>query len=392
MHAGLPITKCQFVSSMTVSIRVISDPSQLLEIEGVWNTFVNKHSENPIFLSGFVNQFMKFYRLRGWTPLALIISFNRVIVGIAPLMTKKKFGVRFVKFLCENCFSPDFILEEQYRETCIAHTLDFLFKTVHCQFCDLTLPVESINLRVLKQKCDEKRIYICTKRGRWAEMGHNILFIGYSWGEFKKLRGKNFRRRFRRLKRNLDRAGSWSIVCFENGDRIQDAFKRILDVERMSWKEAWRTRKRIKIDHGLLMIWKGLQHTVKNEPDLNWTVRFLELDEQPLAYSLIIQYKEMAFCMKTSYDDRYKRFYPGIYINNEAIRELFNKRQVKKIDFLTKLPFHRNWTSIWTPRARVIMSRKSLIPAIIGYMLASEHTKNILSVIPAHVSERFIGE
>lgn len=367
---------------MTVLIRVIPDPSKLLEIEGVWSTLINKCSKNPFFLSGFVKQFMEFSRSKGWAPLLLVISVDEMIVGIAPLMTKKKFGVRFVKFLSKSWFSPDFIIDDNYREVCITSILDFLFKTLRCQFVDLILPAESPNLRILKQKCEANRIYFCTKRGRWADMGHCIIPIDCTWDEFKSLRGKNFRKRFKKLERNLDQAGPWRIICVKNGNKGSDAIKKILDVERMSWKQAWRTQRGEKRDEDLLMIWKGSKHTARTEPSFKWNVWFLELNDQTLAYSLVLQYKEMAFIVKTSYDERYKRFYPGIYVNNAAIRELFNKRQNRKIDWLTDLPFHRNWTSMCLPRVRVMMSRKSVLPSIMGFVLGSEYTRNILHDIP----------
>lgn len=371
---------------MAFLIRVITDPNQLLEIEGFWNTLVNKTSENPIFLSGFIKQFMEFYRSNGWSPWFLVISIDKIIVGIAPLMTKKKFGVRFAKFLSESYFSPDFIADDRHRERCIALTLNFLFKTLRCQFVDLTLPAESSNLQILKQKCKAKRIYFCTKRLRWADMRHSIIHIRDTWDKFKSLRGKNFRKKFKKIERDLDQAGSWRITCVENENNGSDAMRRILDVERMSWKQSWRTRRGIKTDKDLLMIWNGAQYTARIEPDFKWSVWFLELNDQTLAYSLVLQYKEMAFITKTSYDERYKRFYPGIYVNNAAIREIFNKRQVKIIDLLTDLPFHRTWTSICLPRVKVMMSRKSVVPAILGYVLTSEYTRKIVESIPETLS------
>lgn len=368
------------MSGMKVSVRVISDPNKLLEIEGVWNRLINKCSKNPFFLSRFVEQFMDFNCSKGWTPLVLVISANNLLVGIAPLIAKKKFGVRFVKFLYKSWFSPDFIFDDQYRETCIAHTLDFLFKTLRFQFVNLTLSVDSPNLQILKQKCKANRIYFCTK----PEMRHCIIPIRGTWDEFKIWRGRNFRRKFRKIERNLDRAGSWRIICVENGNKGSDATKKIFDVERTSWKEAWRTRMGEEMDQDLLMIWKGLQYTARTEPDFKWSVWFLELNDQTLAYTLVLQYKEEAFIVKTSYDERYKKFYPGIYVNNAAICELFNKRQVRNIDLLADLPFHRTWTSICLPRVRVMIARKGVSSII---MRASTGLVEFLRMMPRQLKQ-----
>jgi len=346
---------------MKVSVRLISDSNGLHEVEGVWNVLVNKHSKNPILLSGFVKQFMEFNRSKGWTPLVLRISVDDMIVGIVPLMSKKKFGFRFVKFLFRSWFSPDFIVGDQYRETCIGHTLDFLFKTLRCRFVELTLPVESPNLRILKQKCKDKKIYFFTKPG----IAHCIIRVGHTWDEFQRLRGRDFRYRFKRIERHLDRAGAWRITCIDNGNTESDVYGRVLDVEKKSWKEAWRTRREMKIDPDLFMIWKGSQYTARTQPDFKWSIWFLELNDQPLAYTLVLQYKGMAFLMKTSYDERFKRFSPGMYILNTAIRELFHKREVRNIDFLTDFPFERTWTSMCLPRVRVMMSPKGFSAIIV---------------------------
>jgi len=301
---------------------------------------------------------MEFYRSRGWAPLVLVILADNMIVGIAPLITKRKFGVRFVRFVGRSWFPPDFIVEDQYREICLSHALDFLFRTLRCQFVELILPAESPNLRVLKHLCihKAKTIDFCTK----PAIGHCIIPIDRTWDEFKASRGRNFRRKFKKIERHLDQAGSWRIIYVENENKESDVFQRILDVERMSWKEAWRSKIGMEIDPDLLMIWKGAQYTTKTEPKFNWSIGFLELNGQTLAYSLFLQYKGVAFDVKTSYDARYKRFYPGVYVNNATIRELFNKRQVRNIDFLTDLPFHRIWTSICLPRVKVMMSQKGV--------------------------------
>lgn len=350
---------------MTVSIHVVPEFSKLHEIEAVWNKLINKYGKNPFFLTGFVKQFMEFYRSKEWTPLPLVISTDDVITGIAPLMIRKKFGVRTVKFLSKFAFSPDFILNDQYRQTHIASILDFLFKTLRCQFVDLTLPAESPNLRIVKQMCKAKRIYF------WANphMGRCIIPVQYTWDEFKKRKGYNFRRRFKRLERKLDRAGSWRTICIGKRNNRSDAIKWILDVERKSWKQAWRAQRGIKMDQDLLMVWKASQYMARTEPNFNWKVWFLKLNDQTLAYTLVLQYKETAYIVKTSFDEGYRKFQPSIYINNAAIRELFKEGHVRNIDWLTDLPFHRNWTKISIPRVKVMMSRSALIRTIIGFML-----------------------
>jgi len=350
-----------------VSIRMISDPNSIRHMERVWNTLVNRSCENPFLLNGFVERFMESNRSKGWAPLVLVVSEGQIIIGIAPLIIKKKFGVRSVKFIHTSCFSPDFIFHNQYRKTCIAHTFDLLFKTLKCKFADFPLPAESPNLPFLKKQCKANRVHFLIK----PEMGHNILPIGFTWTEFEASKGRNFRRKFKKIEKKLDREGSWKVVRVD-GNRETDVIRKILAVERMSWKEAWRVQRGEKIDEDLLMILKASQHTARTEPAFKWGVWFLELNDQPLAYSLVIQYKQVAFSTKTSYDERYKKFYPSIYLLNSVIRELINKRQVKSVDFLTDLSFHQTWTLTTLPRVRAMLA-KGVLPTIVRSAYANEY-------------------
>jgi hypothetical protein len=365
------------VSEVKASICVISDSNKLHEIEGTWNQLIGRCSKNPFLLSGFIKQFMEFNRLKRWVPLVLVISVDNKIVGISPLKIKRKFGVRFAKFLLNPWFSPDFIGDDQYREICLAYTLDFLFKTLRCQFVDLTLPANSHNLRIIKQKCKTSKIYFYIKQ----ETGRRILPVQCTWAEFETLKGRNFRRKFKRIERNLDRLGPWRITCAENGKQEFDVIKKILEIDKMSWKEELRTQRGIKIDSDLMMIWNGAQYMAQNEPDFKWSVWFLELNDQKLAHILIFQYQNVAYFAKTSYDERYKKFAPGLYVQNAAIRDLFNKSQVRRIDFLTALPYHETWTSLCLPRVRIIMSHKSVLPTMIKFALLSKPVKGILTLL-----------
>ena len=346
---------------MTVSIKVISVPNELIKFEDNWNTLIKKCSKDPFCLSGFIKQLMGFNRSRGWTPLVLVISTRDTIMGISPLTAKKVLGVRFAKFLSGFRVSSSFIVDNQYQEIYMEHIVDFLFKILRCQFVELTMPAESPHLRILRQKCKGNQVYLLTK----PTEGHCIIPIESTWDEFERLRGRNFLKKFRKMERHLDQTGPWKISCIKNGEE-SDVLRRVLDIEKMSWKESWRTQTGMKVDQDLLMICKAAQYTARTEPDFKWSVWFLEFNDQPLAYTLVLQYKKVAFIMKTSYNQRYKRYYPGIYILNEVIRELFRKREVRTIDFLTDLPFHRTWTSTCLPRVRVVMSQKGASSIILS--------------------------
>ena len=141
------------------------------------------------------------------------------------------------------------------------------------------------------------------------------------------------------MEQKLDQIGPWRIVYVENVSNRPDVLEKILDVERMSWKESWRSRMTMATDEDLLMIWRGSQFVARTKTDFKCSVWLLQINHETAAYSFVIKHKGTAFITKTSYDNRYRKFYVGKYINHIAIRDMFNEGQIKTIDFMTALPF-----------------------------------------------------
>ena len=346
------------INNPKTTIKVISNSTEFLKIEHLWNKLVDKTCTSPFMLSGFVKEWMDSTSSNEWTPLLLIFSINGNVAGLAPLATKTKFGIRSAKFLHVFTHQPDFIVLEQHREIFIEHILDFLFRDLKCKFVDFSLHDNSPNLRIIERYCKRERINFSVA----PEMGHRILPINVGWTEFESLRGRNFRKQFDKMRRNFDLAGSWKNVCTQYNNQL-DVIKKILDVEKLSWKEKWRIQRGEKIDLNLQLVLEGAQHTAKIEPGFEWKVCFLDLNEHTIAYYLVFQYKETAFLLKTSYDERYKKLHPGSFLRYAIIREFFNSKKVKSIDFITDLNHHRKWTPICLPRVSVVLTNGTL-PAI----------------------------
>jgi CelD/BcsL family acetyltransferase involved in cellulose biosynthesis len=347
-----------------MSIDVIYDLSEFLRIENGWNHFVKKFSKNPFLLSGFVQKFIELNQSQGWTPTIVVFSVNNAIVGISPLMTKTKFGIRFARFILTPAYSPDFVFNDEYQEACMAKTLHFFFHVLRCKVVYATMPGESSNLGKIEQGITGIQFF------KMPTMGHRILPIQLNWTEFQKSRGKKFRQDSRRTERKLDSLGVWKIVHVERGEDELATIKKILNVETMSWKEQWRTRRGVKDDPILMAIWDGSRIVAKTDPAFKWRVWSLELGVQTMAYVFVLQYEKTAYIVKTSYDQRYGGLSPGIYLLNAAIRELVNEKNVQKTDFLTDLPFVETWTSLRLPRIGMVLSSKGVMAMIIGFAFA----------------------
>ncbi|MGD0158849.1 MAG: GNAT family N-acetyltransferase [Candidatus Bathyarchaeia archaeon] len=289
----------------------------------------------------------------------LTISDNQTIIGIAPLKTRKNFTGRHVDFLHPLWFS-DFIFDEQHRNACIKYTFDFLFNTLKCGYASLILPGDSPNLELLEQQCKVKKIHLKAT----PEMGRRIIPVTSTiWAEFEALRKGKFRKELKRRERNLNKAGSWTTMCVE-GNEKSDIFEKILNVERKSWKQKWRVQSGTGPDSLLLVVLKAAQRLAKIEPSFKWNTWFMELNGKTIAYTIVIEYKGIAYIVKTSYDENYKRLCPGIVIQNSVIQGLLTKGQRSYIDFISDLPYQKTWTSKCLPRVKVQLT-KGAMPIII---------------------------
>jgi len=354
----------------TVLLDVISSSEQLLEIEHKWNSFIKKYSPNPFFLAGFVTEFLNYFELRGWTPMVLVFSVNSTLVGVAPLIIRKRLGIHIAQVpFTHPGFSPDFVFDDEYREDCIPKVFNYLFETLHCKLIYVTFPANSPTLRILNQNncCKGAQVSLL------PEMGRSVLFIEGTWDEFVKSRGKKFRQDCRRTEKYLDAAGAWHVTCLGREDGDSNAFGRILEVERLSWKQSWRAEMGKEVDQDLLMLWEGARRTAEEESDFRWHVWILELGGQPLAYALFFLFKDWCFVAKTSYDERYRRLSLGVYLINAAVRELLDEHNLRRFDFLTNLPVIKTWTSLCWPRVTVVMSRGPLS----GIVKIASSTKKI---------------
>ena len=141
-----------------ISVQVITDPKNIVRIEREWNNLVESSSSNPFLLSDFVKEL---YALpsKSWSPCVLVLSFNETVVGIAPLIIRKKFWVRTAKF-SSPYWGSGFIIDSQFKELCVARFVDFLFKTLHCNCVDLILSIDSPNYKSLMDYCKSQKVKV----------------------------------------------------------------------------------------------------------------------------------------------------------------------------------------------------------------------------------------
>lgn len=335
-------------SSSAVEVHVISDLETAVDIRDRWDAFVEIESDSPFMLSGFIKHFMRRARSHGWIPILLIFSAHDTIIGTVPLVTRRKWGIRYAK---SPSIYQSIAASDPYKEMCVSKTLDFLFQKLRCQFVGLVLPAASSFKGILKRECHEKGIILSQTEDR----GQSILAVDCAWNEFAKSRGKKFLQDIRRTERNLSQAGRWRCFHIETPDRSREALEHMMRIEMASWKQSYRNIRGQQVDETLSLLWAGLQCASRTVSSLKWRVWFLELNDRMVAYALLIRFKDVAFAVKTSYDREFARFGPGTYIMNAAIRSVFEEG-ASKVDFISDIPLTRTWTLLHLRRMNFTMT------------------------------------
>lgn len=339
---------------MQISVCIISNTKGLKRIEPLWNSFISQHTEYPFLLNGFVNQFLRPNTLNS-KPCILVFFIDNEIVGVVPVEVIDGQLYRKCVFLFQPWFPADLVFDPKYTKILMKETFTILFNNLRCHVVDFTLPIESPYVPFLKEVCKEVGVAFLSS----PFSGRAIIPVNSSWSQFERSK-RHLRREFERTERRMREMGQLSIKWFENEDSKAEILEKVLVVERTSWKSSNQPLEKFKVDPSILLVLNGCVQTSLTVPSFNWGAAILELNGVAIAHSIFLDYKGHAYICKTSFDNRYKKYGPGIYINYVVVRELMNKAGVEVIDFMNDLPFLHKWTSNIVSVNRFIMSRKGL--------------------------------
>jgi hypothetical protein len=344
---------------MGISIKIISGIVQFEKIEEEFDNFVSKRSENPCISSIFVKEGAGLSLFRGWMPLIMVLYDSNRIVGVAPLAIRRKFGMSFARFLFGPNWLMDFVIEDGYQEVCIKHILHALTDILRCRFVDLTFSEESASLKPLEEACQAFHYYF-RKENAWFG-GHRIVPVTCTWDEYVRIRKKKFRAEARRVERKISELGNWNVTCVKQIEQDPEVCEKILKIDKLSWKEEFLSSQGIAYDPELAVSLNSILETRNKETIFKWRVYFLELHGTAIAYVLILQEGGTAIINRTSYLADYKKFSPGMFLINYAIRELFNEGKVKITDFRADHSYQETWAPVCLSRIDTMIRAGTLL-------------------------------
>jgi hypothetical protein len=338
-----------------------------------WNKVVKTYGDNACMLGGFTEHFARDSGQGGWTAeLVRMRATHGELVGVAALRTRGVFGARVATQLLSPVYGTDFVVDPQYREDFIRKTLEHVFDRLRCQSLDLTLPSESPSIESLHEESDSLKFRLETAPLKPHHEEHSILPVKGTWEEFRAARGGDFSRHYRKIEKKLDRTGRWVVsrLYIDNSESVG----KIETIEGNSWKHEWRKERGVTSDFDLdaLLEFRNSKYSDRADLPRLW---LLELDGRPIAYAVALVLNRVAILCKTSYDRQYAGLYCGDYVQNAALKDLFDQQNVSRIDFLTPLPYHHRWTSLRSRRVRMIISRP--VPILSALVTVSQRSKRL---------------
>ena len=362
----------KLASDLGVSVLVVWDLGRFVSLESFWDRELRDHVDDP-FLSGcMMDLHWKLGQRVGFHPFMLVFLREGRIVGFAPLILRSRFNSRIVSNF-DQYTCPDFFVDE-YREVCVGKMVDFLFDRLKCVSVDLTFEDASTNQRMLEKVFKKRGL----KFSRMPQEGQAIIPVNSSLDVFKGSLSGNTRNKFKRIGKKLDGLGSWKISCY---DVDQNSIEKVWVVEKFSWKNVLQGKKKAIKDWGIEFALRGAQRGRSGEGFFDSELWFLEVNDIPIAYVLVLKHNQIVFLAKTSFDQRFRVVSPGVFLMNDVIEKVFQERSAKKINFFTNLSFVKIWKPIVKKRVTIKIEKKSFLSNILVLVFDNRFSSRFLKFV-----------
>jgi hypothetical protein len=340
---------------MSISVLVISDIAHFLRMKDVWDQSLRDRSANPLLCSCILAEHFKLSQRLGWHPFLFVFLSGGRLIGFAPLVTRLRFGFRQVCSLNQFVY-PDFFVDD-YREICTNSLIGFLFERLNCESLEITFEDGSVNQGVLESVCNERGLYF----HRVPAEGEAIVVADISLESFRSFLGGGRRKKFNRIARKVAAKGSWRIFGVEPDS---NSLEKIWQIEKHSWKSNLKGKDKAIKNWDLSHFLCGVQRNNKNDSLFESKIWFLELDNVPISYQLIMKRNRTAYFIKTSYDSRFSEISPGIFLINDLVERVFREQTIDKISFVSNQPFVKDWKPTVRKRTTVKIEQNPRVSII----------------------------
>ena len=156
-----------------------------------------------------------------------------------------------------------------------------------------------------------------------------IIRLDGGWESYLASRSRHFRHELARKARRLETEWNAKWISVDDAGGAERAMTDVLRIERNSWKDREGTS--LVSEPGAAAFYSRIARTCA---PLGWLrVELLYLDGEPVAHLLGLVHRGTYYALKTSYDEAYRAWSPGVTLFQHAIRRAFEEG-LTTFDFL----------------------------------------------------------
>jgi CelD/BcsL family acetyltransferase involved in cellulose biosynthesis len=214
---------------------------------------------------------------------------------------------------------------------------------------------------ILKESDSEKNLLISLQENKVSFLQKNgsaspYIFIDKDWEQFLRGRSQKFRYNLKTCKRKFESETNFEVVKYsETG--IQKAMAELFSVSRKTWKFDAGTA--IVSSKENIMFYSSLAEISAQKGWLN--IWILRVDNNPIAFTFNIKFKNKCFVLKNGFDNDYSKFAPSKFISSIAIKDSFDNNLTEYEWLGDSESFKMEWTTLCKEHYKYWIFSDSLI-------------------------------
>lgn len=318
-----------------ISVKAIDNIEALLPMRDFWRGLYNSaNCMSPTMTFSWIYSFLENPpdKIKGWK--VLFAYDNNELIGILPVVesgSRFRLGTPFDW----HTISVDFLLMPGREIETIGAMIEHLSE-LYPKWSRLVLhriPESSPVVAGVKSWPSNSKVLLeFNGKGSYARM------LGTFESYYSGL-SKNFRKNLKKSLKNIDSLPSINLKTIKGRDITIHDIERFLGLESSGWKGQ--SGSAIEKSSRLTAFYKAMCHRLADDKILEW--HFLQTETGLLAAKMVFRIGDRLTVNKIAYNESFAHYSPGNYLFLKTVENAYKAGDIKEIDCLTDMPWHRNW-------------------------------------------------
>jgi CelD/BcsL family acetyltransferase involved in cellulose biosynthesis len=311
-----------------LTVHIITSEDELRTLRVVWDELLEKSVQHSPFLTYDWFQCCLANPVQEIEQFILVVKDGGEVIGIAPFQKYQdkfhRLKIRKIGFInCPDTPLADFIIQKERSYEVIQKIIYFLYGEKREAWDVLTLsqfPRETVNSFILQEILRNQRQRFLMKNSSFIP----YISIQGGWEEFLRTRSGRFRKTHRNIVNRISKLKQVEIQCARH-DATGAVMQALLEISRRSWKEKngvaissreevqrfFATLTKLASQKGWLLVW------------------LLKINGAPVAMEYDLQCAGVVYALRTDFDETYKEYSPGTYLQYQIIKNLFENEYIE---------------------------------------------------------------